>query len=930
MRAEPLPRLDAPLVRLTIDNLAVAAPEGTSVLHAAEAAGIFIPSLCAHKELSPFGSCRLCAVEIEGMPGHSLACSTLAADGMRVTTDSPALRANRREVLELILSQHPSSCLICEQRSACERSQETIHKAGVATGCHSCTNDGDCELQLMVERIGIRDIAFPITYRALEPELDDPFYDRDYNLCILCGRCVRMCQEVRGTAVLAFKYRGRKTLIGPAFGESHTEAGCEYCGACVTVCPTGALSERVSKWDGSPDGRQTSTCPFCSLGCQLDVAYVHGRLSSARGAPDPDVGDGQLCVRGAFCLPETTHHYSRARKPMLRQGPYFRVADWEEALTAVSARLREVAPEDFLMLLSGDLPNEALYSAQRLVRDGLGSPGVDSTLSASLPGGPRRWMRLFALPVSLQALSQADAVVIAGLDARFSFSVVGVQVRRALRRGATIVTVDARDSNLAVMADHRLQPRPGTEARATSALLRAIMSHATPDGAPDGAPDGVPDRRALRRLGLGARPFADAVNAVEAGGSLAVVIGPRVFDGDGADRLVADLERLAERPGVTVVPLTLGTNIRGALELGALANVLPGPRPAGADVSADASRDFGRFSLASLDEGRRPQVLYLVGETPFTTRPDADFVIAQDLYLPPFEVDAFLPAASFAEADGTLTNLEGRVQAVHAVESSSTDAAASTPRPDWQVFSELAARLGRPDLQYQDAAAVRAAIHAELPRFPAEPDRRPRRLAFVGGPVGRPGSRPAPSGDTEAGDEHAPAGSGRFLLVPERAGFRHRGIDLAGVVEGLGELRLEEGLRLCPDDMERLCVCDGEPVTVRVSAPRRLTVVLPARSDPGCPRGAAFVTLFDAWGARPVDGVSEALSRLPARPVRVRISAGDRTRPGAAPSAAGDRTQKAGGAAGAGTGRDTPAQTVSARPAHRGHASERDTTPGGR
>jgi hypothetical protein len=598
---------------------------------------------------------------------------------------------------------------------------------------------------------------------------------------------------------------------------------------------------------------------------------------------------------------------------MLRQGPYFRVADWDEALTAVSARLREVAPEDFLMLLSGDLTNEALYSAQRLARDGLGSPGIDSTLSASLPGGPRRWMRLFALPVSLQALSQADAVVVAGLDSRFSFSVVGVQVRRALRRGATVVTVDARDTNLAVMADHRLQPRPGTEARTTSALLRTIMSRAAPDGAPGGDPDGAPDRRALRRLGLSARPFTAAADAVEARDTLAVVIGPRVFDGDGADRLVADLERLAERPGVTVVPLTQGANVRGALELGALADVLPGPRPAG----ADAFRDGDRPSLASLTGGRRPKVLYLVGEAPFTTRPDADFVIAQDLYLPPFEVDAFLPAASFAEADGTLTNLEGRVQAVHAVESPSVDAVASAPRPDWQVFSELAARLGRLDLQYEDAAAVRATVNAELPQFPVEPDRQPRRMAYVDGAAGRGKAGPAPAGGTDADDEHGPAGSGRFLLVPERAGFRHRGIDLAGVVEGLGELRLEEGLRLCPDDMERLCVCDGDPVTVRIWAPRRMTVVLPAGSDPGCPRGAAFVTLFDAWGARPEDEVSEALSRLPSRPVRVRISAGDRTRQGGAASSAG-------------TGRDTSAQNASAQPAHRRHASERDTTAGRR
>jgi predicted molibdopterin-dependent oxidoreductase YjgC len=785
MPAEPLPRADARLLRIEIDHRAVSVPQGTTVMRAAELAGVPVPKLCSHKELSPFGGCRMCTVEIDGVPGFPLACSTLAQDKMKVITDTAVLREMHREVLELILSQHPSSCLLCDETEECERNQRTIRKAGVSTGCRSCPNDGDCELQRVVEQVGISAIGHPIAYRGLEPEHDEPFFDRDYNLCILCGRCVRMCHEVRGASVLSFKHRGPRTMIGPAFGASHLEAGCEFCGSCVSVCPTGTLAEKVSKWDGKPDGLEPSTCPFCALGCQIELAHKDGALSSARAAQDTEINDGQVCVRGRFCLPETTHHYSRARKPMLRRGAYFRVATWDEALDAVGKRLAEVAPDEFLMLVSSDLTNEGLYAARRFVHAGLGSDGIDSTARERLPGGPAAWARLLSLPVSLKAVGEADAVVVAGLDARFSFSVAGVQVRRAVRRGARLTVVDARDSGLARAADDWIRPRPGDEARALGELLRRA----------------------------------------ENGRMVAIVIGPRVFDCPGAEPLVAALEELAARESATIVPLAHGANVRGALELG----VLSGSRAA----------------------ARRPKVLYLVGEAPSATRPDCDVVIAQDLYLPPFEVDAFLPAASFAEAAGTLTNIEGRVQELRSVEHLPPGAVHGFALPDWRIFSELAGRLGRRDLRYEDDGAVRAAIRAEVPGFPAEHDRSPRRMT------------PATAAQTKAEvDGESLAGAGRFILVPERAAFRHRGIDLADVVEGLGELHLEEGLRMCPDDLERLGVGAGGVVTVRTDGSDH---VIAARPDPDCPRGAAYVTWREAWGAS-------------TRPLRVRISAGDQAR----------------------------------------------------
>ncbi len=831
MRTEPLPLPDARLLTMKVDRRRVSVPEGTTVLHAAELAGVAVPSLCWHKELSAFGGCRLCAVEIAGMRGYPLACSTLAQQGMEVTTGTAALREMRREILQLILSEHPASCLFCGEEAECRRNQKTIRKAGVSTGCRSCTNDGDCELQRVVDLVGITEMSYPVTYRGLEVEHDDPFYDRDYNLCILCGRCVRICDEVRGTSVLSFKYRGRKALIGPAFGNSHVQAGCEFCGACVSVCPTGALADKVSKWDGKPDGVETSTCPFCCVGCRIDVAHKEGALSSVRGALDTEINDGQLCVLGRFCLPETTHHYARARKPMLRRGAYFRVASWDEALGEVAEQLDAVAPDELLMLVSSDLTNEGLYAAQRLVRAGLASGGIDSSGASGLPGGPAMWSRLFSLPISMKALAEAEAVVVAGLDSRFSFSVAGVQVRRAVRRGAGLVVVDARESSLTRTADRWLQATPGEEAHVLARLVRSLCGANEP---------------AQARQGVTKSELASAVRDLQGARALAVVVGPRVFDCRGAEGLVAALEALCERDGVTVLPLVHGANVRGALELGALADVLPGPR------SAEAQG----LSLAELQGGRRPKVLYLVGDVPFETRPDCDFLIAQDMYLPPFEVDAFLPAASFAEADGTLTNIEGRVQEQRRVEDLPAGALHGFALPDWQIFSDLATRLGRPDLRYADAPAVRTAIRADVPDFPGELDRSPRRMT----PIGAGGER----------EEGSPEGKGRFLLVSERPAFRHRSIDLAGVVEGLGELHLEDGLHMSPDDIDRLGVEPGGVVTVSADefGSRRVDLVLAVLPDPDCPAGAVYLSRVET--VTPSQG-------LAAHPVRVRIRAGDRT-----------------------------------------------------
>ncbi len=210
------------VMNLTIDEQQVKANEGATVLEAARQAGIYIPTLCYHPSLTPYGACRLCIVEIENLRGFPTACTTPVTEGMVIKTNTPQLQELRRNIFELILAEHPRQCITCPKNLR-------------------------CELQEVASHIGVEEVTLPPIHKELPVYQDSPFFDRDYNLCILCGRCVRVCQEVRGAGAIAFTYRGSQALVGTAFDKTLEDSGCQFCGACVDICPTGALMDRSSK-----------------------------------------------------------------------------------------------------------------------------------------------------------------------------------------------------------------------------------------------------------------------------------------------------------------------------------------------------------------------------------------------------------------------------------------------------------------------------------------------------------------------------------------------------------------------------------------------------------------------------------------------------------------------------------------------------------
>jgi len=260
----------ADTIRLTIDGINTEVAKGTTVLQAAQEAGVYIPTLCYHPNLQPYGGCRLCIVEIAGMRGLPTACTTPVAEGMQVTTNTPQLQELRRSFLQLILTEHPNACLTCHRRQRCRPYDICLRNVDVTERCVSCPNNGQCELQCVADYIGMQEVPLPYHYKDLPVDYTrEPLIKRDYNLCILCGRCVQMCAEVRGIGAVSFINRGFETVVGTAYDRPLQDSGCRFCGACVEVCPTGALMDAGAEY--LPERVPEELAVPCRYACPANI-----------------------------------------------------------------------------------------------------------------------------------------------------------------------------------------------------------------------------------------------------------------------------------------------------------------------------------------------------------------------------------------------------------------------------------------------------------------------------------------------------------------------------------------------------------------------------------------------------------------------------------------------------------------------------------
>ena len=344
-------------ISLTVDGRNIEAEEGMMILQAAEAAGIEIPHLCYHDQLSPFAGCRLCVVEVEGAKSLVASCAYPVAEGLVVRTDTERVRAVRRLALELILSDHPLDCLVCEQA-------------------------GRCKLQDYAYQMGLSGSRFVGERHEYPVDVSNPFIRRDYSKCILCGRCVQICAERQVSDAIDFSFRGFQTKVAVPFDRPLQESDCVFCGQCVSVCPTGALLEKTAVGKGRAWEMETvrTICPYCGCGCTLELNVKDGAIVKVTSAEDSPIGEGCLCVKGRFGW-DFVHSPERLTTPLIRRDGKFEEATWDEALALVARRLGEIRDEygsdAMATLSSAKCTNEENYLVQKFTRAVLGTNSVD-------------------------------------------------------------------------------------------------------------------------------------------------------------------------------------------------------------------------------------------------------------------------------------------------------------------------------------------------------------------------------------------------------------------------------------------------------------------------------------------------------------------------------------------------------------------------
>jgi len=670
------------LVTFWIDGRQVRAKSGLTVMEAADELGVVIPRLCFHPALRPNGSCRLCAVEIDDFRGLPAACSTPVEPGMRVRTATARVLDFRREMLRVILQDHPRECL-------------------------GCPRNGTCELQRLVETVGIDFPYSPQEFGRHRAEEAGRYFERDYDLCVHCGRCVRVCHEVRGAKAIVFREKHGRQEVGTPFDRPLEETGCQFCGACVDVCPVGALREKLPP-DGSgglqemlqgcgelssivmalyrkelPRSVKTSVCTVCSAGCSMEFEMAGGGgIIRVRPSVGETSNRGQACVQGRFLLKEYLGRSDRLLMPMIRENGSLRETGWDAVLDFIADRFLSYRPEETAVLTDGRCTNEELRSLQEFSRTVLRTDAFGCVCPPGHAAASEILRETTGTPGGmgcLQELERADCILLLGLNPPASWPIAGTRLREAALGGTKLVAANPCKVGAARFADVHLQHYPGTETILVAGLIRLLLDRNQVH--PDIAGRWETELKALgehlssfhpgevsRITGVSPEDLVEAACLIGRSETLSVLYGlgvvasPRVAETVRAMLALLQIKGNLGKPGCVVAPLYGNGNLLGAWEAGMASGHLSG-LPAQGGASPYAPFDV----LAAIDSGKI-RALYLACESlegdaldsigPLLDKPE--FVVVHDVAIPraksraPGGVgDVNLPMAAALEKGGS-------------------------------------------------------------------------------------------------------------------------------------------------------------------------------------------------------------------------------------------------------------------------------------
>ena len=731
-------------VQVEIDGMPTTVNAGTSILRAARETGVDIPKLCATDNLKPFGSCRMCLVEIEGRKGYPASCTTPVEDGMKIRTQTTELSKIRRNVMELYISDHPLDCL-------------------------TCSANGDCELQDMAGAVGLRDVRYGFDgENHLDGGVDssNPYFQFDASKCIVCSRCVRACDEVQGTFALTIQGRGFESKVSAGIDEGFFDSECVSCGACVQACPTATLMEKSIVDHGLPDHSVITTCAYCGVGCSFQAEMKGDQVVRMTPYKDGEANHGHSCVKGRFAFGYASHK-DRIMKPMIRQttDDPWREVSWEEAIQFSALRFKEIQAKygrtSIGGITSSRCTNEEVYVVQKMIRTAFQNNNVDTC--ARVCHSPTGYGLNTTLGTSagtqpFDSVMDTDVIIVIGANPTVAHPVFASQMKRRLREGAKLIVIDPRQIGLVrsahIKAEHHIALSPGTNVPVVNALAHAIVSEGLVDEEyvrercdlesfdtwktmilkPENSPEEV-----AKVAGVDAETIRAAARLYGSAENGSIYYGLGVTEHSQGSTMVMGMANLAMatgnigRSGVGVNPLRGQNNVQGSCDMGSFPHELPGYRSVSDDVVRGQFEKHWGMALDPEPGLRIPNMfdsacagefmgMYIQGEDLAQSDPNThhveaalsnmECIVVQDLFLNETAKFAhvFLPGTSFLEKDGTFTNAERRISRVRPV------MPAQQGKDEWVITQELAQAMGY-NMKYESSAAIMDEIAELTPTF---------------------------------------------------------------------------------------------------------------------------------------------------------------------------------------------------------------------
>jgi len=831
-------------MKVVIDNKQIETKENKTILEVAQENGIDIPSLCNHPRLVPFSGCRLCIVEVEGRKGYSPSCSTFVEEGIVVKTDTNRIRKLRQQILELILTEHPNACLICTEKDNCDEYKSTIRKVGEVTGCVLCTNNKRCELQDVVDALKIDKVHFPSLYRNLDIKKEDPFFDRNYNLCILCGRCVRICHEVRGASAVSFVNRGSETVIGTILNRPLIDSGCQFCGACVDVCPTGALTERSIRYETLADEKTRTICPFCSMGCEVELGLKEGRILYSMPVKEGQSNKGQACVKGRFVIREVVHSPKRLLQPMIRKEKELEETSWDDALDYVAERLNSYNSRNIAVVMSPQATCEESYVFQKFAREGLKARNIFNVSSQSPLAVYQNLVKEPGLNFDIERISEAKTIFLFGTDITASHPMIWLEVLKAVMNGARLILASSEDLPFSRLAFIWLKVKPGTEHYLLAFLSKQILENGKIEGL--SKIDGFNSfKKSLSELdisqvdgmtGIEKSVLDEISDALLTEKPVVCLFGWEFAQSLSGEKNLAALRNLAIQIRASLIPLGLENNQRGAYEIRRYFEKEP--------------RKDSDAAFKALRE-RKMKAHYLAGPFPYMEKTKAEFVIVQDSFMNKniSKADVVLPAATFAETEGTFVNVEGRMQKLEEV-----IAPLGESKPDWWIISQLAQRMGLLGFDYKKPSEILKEVCKTIPAFKKNSlsGLKNRKEVFIqDGKRGKNKFIPVKSSlHTIETSKKYP-----FLLQVEYNLDYYKNLTFSQEIKGIEKIRNSRCLRMSPNDADNLKLQDGDPVVIESEFGRFKGI---AKISEAVPEGTVLARLL--WNEDPQFSVANIAS----------------------------------------------------------------------